>query len=244
MVTARKGYRTWLMHIDKLGPLGTFSLGDSMEIRLGEISLFYVKQGVGKPLILLHGNGESHQTFSHAMDELSQTYTVYAVDSRNHGQSTMTDQFHYDVMANDIVDFVEKLQLNEVTMVGFSDGGILCLLIAAKQPAWLKKIIVMGANLYPNGVKPNINRITLVDYERSKNPYLKMMLDEPMITNEMLHRITAETVVCAGSNDVIMKGHTKKIANHIKNSKLIILEGETHESYVVRGPHLVNIITK
>lgn len=102
----------------------------------------------------------------------------------------------------------------------------------------------MGANLYPNGVKPNVNKQTLIDYERSKNPYLKMMLEEPMITNKMLHRITAETVVVAGSNDVILKRHTQKIANHIKNAKLLILDGETHESYVVRGPHLIHIIKK
>ena len=142
MVTTRKGYRTWLMHIDKLGPFGTFSLGESMIIQVDEVSLFYVKQGNGKPLILLHGNGENHQTFAHVMDELSLLYTVYAVDSRNHGQSTMTDQFHYDVMANDMERFIEKLGLDEVTLVGFSDGGILCLLMAVKQPQWLKKIIL------------------------------------------------------------------------------------------------------
>ncbi len=215
-----------------------------MRIQVGDVTLFYVKKGEGKPLILLHGNGESHETFHHVIDELSSIYTVYAIDSRNHGQSSMTDQFHYDLMANDIERMIEKLGLDEVTMVGFSDGGILCLLMAAKQPQWLKKIIVMGANLYPQGVKPSVNRQTLIDYERSKNPYLLMMLEEPMITQRMLHQIVAETVVVAGSNDVIMKRHTEKIARHIKNSTLIIMEGHTHESYVIRGDHLLRLILK
>lgn len=215
-----------------------------MRIQVGDVTLFYVKKGEGKPLILLHGNGESHETFHHVIDELSSIYTVYAIDSRNHGQSSMTDQFHYDLMAYDIERMIEKLGLDEVTMVGFSDGGILCLLMAAKQPQWLKKIIVMGANLYPQGVKPSVNRQTLIDYERSKNPYLLMMLEEPMITQHMLHQIVAETVVVAGSNDVIMKRHTEKIARHINNSTLIIMEGHTHESYVIRGDHLLRLILK
>jgi pimeloyl-ACP methyl ester carboxylesterase len=215
-----------------------------MYIQLEEVTLFYEKRGMGEPLILLHGNGEDHRTFNHAILELSETFTVYAVDSRNHGQSTMTDQFHYHVMAHDIEQMIEKLELNHVTIAGFSDGGILCLLIAATNPVWLKKIIVMGANLYPKGVKPKVNDLTEIDYQRSKNPYLKMMLEEPMITNQMLHRIQVPVVVAAGSNDVIMKSHTKKIANHIKHSTLVILEGETHESYVVRGHHLIDLIMK
>lgn len=215
-----------------------------MFIKLKEVTLFYEKTGFGDPLVLLHGNGEDHQTFSHAIKDLSQIYTVYAVDSRNHGQSTITNEFHYETMASDIEEMIEKLELSNVTLVGFSDGGILCLLMASKQPQWLKKIIVMGANLYPSGVKPNVNFDTQKEYERSGNPFLKMMLEEPMITNKMLHQINVPTVVVAGSHDVIMKGHTKKIANHIKDSKLIILKDETHESYVVRGPHLVNIILK
>ncbi|MBS3991014.1 MAG: alpha/beta hydrolase [Erysipelothrix sp.] len=215
-----------------------------MFINLDDITLFYEKTGFGDPLVLLHGNGEDHQIFAHAIEELSQVYTVYAVDSRNHGQSTMTNEFHYETMALDIEQMIEKLNLNHVTLVGFSDGGILCLIIASKQPSWLKKIIAMGANLYPSGVKPNVNFDTRKDYERTGNPYLKMMLEEPMITNKMLHKINVPTLVVAGSDDVIMKGHTKKIANHIKDSELIILDGETHESYVVRGHHLVDIILK
>jgi pimeloyl-ACP methyl ester carboxylesterase len=213
-------------------------------IQLKDVTLFYEKLGSGNPLILLHGNGEDHRTFAHAMEALSRMFTVYAVDSRNHGQSTMTDQFHYSTMASDIEDMIEQLGLNQVTIAGFSDGGIIGLLIAVKKPIWLKKLIVMGANLYPKGVKPNVNYLTEIDYQKTKNPYLKMMLEEPMITNQMLHEIHVPVVVAAGSNDVIMKGHTKKIAHHIKQSTLIILEGETHESYVVRGHHLIDLILK
>jgi pimeloyl-ACP methyl ester carboxylesterase len=215
-----------------------------MFINLKEVTLFYEKTGFGDPLVLLHGNGEDHMIFAHAIEELSQVYTVYAVDSRNHGQSTMTNEYHYEAMALDIEQMIEKLNLSNVTLVGFSDGGILCLIMASKQPSWLKKIIVMGANLYPSGVKPNMNFDIKKEYERTGNLNLKMMLEEPMITDKMLHRINVPTVVVAGSNDIIMKGHTKKIANHIKDSKLIILNNETHESYVLRGHHLVDIILK
>lgn len=213
-----------------------------MFFNLGDISLFYLKKGSGNPLVLLHGNGEDHHTFDHAIDTLSAHYTVYAIDSRNHGQSTMTDQFHYQTMADDIKKFIKILALEHVTLVGFSDGGIIGLLLAIDQPIWLDRLIIMGANLYPKGVKPKVNDETEIAYQKTGNPYLKMMLEEPMITSKMLHQIDVPTTVVAGSNDVIMRRHTEKIARHIRHSKLLILEGETHESYVVRGNHLVHII--
>jgi pimeloyl-ACP methyl ester carboxylesterase len=71
-------------------------------------------------------------------------YTVYAIDSRNHGQSTMTNEFHYDTMALDIEQMIEKLKLSNVTLVGFSDGGILCLIMASKQPKLVKENYCLG----------------------------------------------------------------------------------------------------
>ena len=51
------------------------------------IDLFYEKAGEGRPLLLVHGNGEDHTIFDEAAAELAGSFTCYAVDSRCHGQS-------------------------------------------------------------------------------------------------------------------------------------------------------------
>ena len=69
-----------------------------------------------------------------------------------------------------------------------------------------------------------------------------MMLEEPNISKEMLNRIEIPTVVLAGERDVIKEKHTRLIANSIKNSKLQILKGEDHGSYIIHSEKVAEII--
>ena len=47
-----------------------------------EFQLYYTEQGQGTPFVLLHGNGESSDYFSHQIEHFSKTYRVIAVDTR------------------------------------------------------------------------------------------------------------------------------------------------------------------
>lgn len=85
--------------------------------------LYYEKSGAGRPLILLHGNGEMHKIFDKAIPILAENFTVYAIDSRGHGQSQPVLEYHYADMAEDIKCFIEALELKNPMLYGFSDGG-------------------------------------------------------------------------------------------------------------------------
>ena len=69
-----------------------------------------------------------------------------------------------------------------------------------------------------------------------------MMLDEPHISDEELSRINCETTVIAGEKDLIRKEHTEHIANAIKGSRMMILPGEGHGSYIVKTTKIADII--
>ena len=81
-----------------------------MYIHLNRQILYYEKSGKGAPLLLLHGNGEDHTIFDKLVPLLEQSYTVYAIDSRGHGESNPTDDFHYDGMADDIAKLISSAQ--------------------------------------------------------------------------------------------------------------------------------------
>ena len=95
-----------------------------MFIHVNGVRLFYEKQGTGKPLILLHGNEEDHRIFDEAIELLKKHYTVYAVDSRGHGQSDKVLEYHYLDMAKDIQEMIEQLELKDISLMGSSDGAI------------------------------------------------------------------------------------------------------------------------
>ncbi len=71
-----------------------------------------------------------------------------------------------------------------------------------------------------------------------------MMIYEPNITLEELKNIDIPTVVLAGEKDIVKFEHTKLIADNIKNSKMEIILGENHGSYIINSEKIYDIIKK
>ena len=148
-----------------------------MIARVNGIDLFYEKSGSGRPVVMVHGNGEDHRIFDEASALLSKKYTCYCVDSRGHGQSSPVKRLHYDDMAQDMVLFLEALSLEDVVFYGFGDGGITGLLAAGKSSR-ITTLIVSGANLTPEGVKFPLRLLILAICLFKKDPKLELMLKE------------------------------------------------------------------
>lgn len=205
------------------------------------IQLYYEVVGSGSPLVMVHGNGEDHTIFNEAVDILKDRFTVYTVDSRDHGQSTKVSELHYSDMADDLLVFLNDLDLRDVTFYGFSDGGIIGLLLAQKTDR-LSRLIVSGANLTPDGVKSSLRLFIKIMYFFTKDSKLKMMLNEPHITTESLSAISVPTTVIAGEKDLIRRKETDAIAAAIPGSKLRIIKGEGHGSYIVHKTRIAELI--
>ena len=213
-----------------------------MFISVNGTNLYYEVHGNGTPIILVHGNSESHKIYDVLTEELKSNHQVYAVDSRNHGKSDKTNTISYDLMAEDFIQFIEKLNIENPILYGFSDGGIIGLLIAIKRPGLLSKLIISGANLNPDGISKSMTTIIKLGYFFSRSKNLKMMLNEPNISADDLEKIKIPTLILAGERDVIKEEHTKQIASSIANSTLIIVPNETHSSYIIHSKKLYDII--
>ena len=112
-------------------------------IQVNEIEIFYTIKGDGPPLLFLHGNGEDHHTFDILIEKLSIHHRCYAVDSRNHGQSQQTNEFHYQTMMEDTKELINALQLAPINVIGFSDGAIITMLLAIPYQSLVNKIILL-----------------------------------------------------------------------------------------------------
>lgn len=215
-----------------------------MFLKVNDIDLWYEVKGTGHPFILLHGNSVTHEIFDVLMEELSKKFTVYAIDSRDHGKSTKTNKLSYDMMTEDVAAFINKLNLEKPLLYGLSDGGNVGLLVASKYPDLLSGMIISGANTSPEGVNKIWYILFKIIYFIFRQDKHRMVLEEPHITQDDLRKINIPVLVLAGEErkEFVKEEDTKFIAENIPDSTLKILENESHISYVVHSPKLYKII--
>ena len=204
-----------------------------MEINVNNVKLSYIKEGEGKPLILMHGSGEDRHIFDEIINKLKKDFTVYAIDSRNHGESEKTDVFTYEAMSEDISEFIKKLKLDGAYGVGFSDGAILALMTGMKYQELIGKMALLGINLKPEDFKEPEYNYLLKEYNETKDPLFKMMLEQPNIELEKLKDVNIPTLVIAGENDVFYEKTFTDIVKVMPNAVLKIMGGHDHSSYVI-----------
>jgi len=197
------------------------------------IELFYKKTGQGTPLLLLHGNGETHHVFDKLAEKLEKEFTVYAVDSRNHGESQKTEAFSYEIMTEDIYSFIKKLNLGKVSIIGFSDGAIISLMLAMKDESVLEKIMLLGINLKPNDfTEENLSYLKNM-FEETKDPLIELMLKEPNIELKDVAGVTTPTLIVAGDSDLFKPEMFCDLKEAMGNAQLKIMEGHEHDTYLV-----------
>lgn len=215
-----------------------------MILKTSQVSLYYEKYGSGKPLIMLHGSGEDCTIFKKAITVLEKHFTVYAIDTRNHGKSSRVDELHYEDMAQDIYEFICLLKLEKPVVYGFSDGGIVALILALKHQELLERIIISGVNTRPDGLVAAQTAMYRFAYFFSRAKRIKVILTEPDISNDMLKTIHIPVDITGGDKDMIKQSHMKEIADHIPNSTLTIFKNELHGTYIVNSTKIADYILK
>lgn len=215
-----------------------------MNTLVNNINLHYEVYGKGKPIILLHGNQNTYKIFNKLIEKLRDSYKVYAIDSRCHGTSENSKKISYNLMRDDIICFIKKLKIKKPILYGFSDGGIIGLLIAIKEKHILKKLIISGPNLNPRGFKKYMLLFSKLSYLFTRNKLFKLMVKEPNISINELHEIEVPTILIAGEKDIVKEKHTKLIAQNIRNCKLEIIKKANHSNYVVYNYKLYEILKK
>ena len=213
-----------------------------MELNTGSVMLHCEQAGSGRPLILLHGNGESSGIFDRAIPRLAERFTVYAIDSRGHGQSSPVSEYHYADMAQDVADFIRLTGLEKPLVYGFSDGGILALLLAIRQPELIGGIITSGVNVRPDGLKRRWLWLMRLTNLLRPDPLVTLMLTEPDITDDELRTIRCPALITAGSRDMLRQSHMRHIAQTIPGGRYLLMEGETHGSYIVHSERIAQVI--
>ena len=211
------------------------------------IEHFYIENGQGSPIIMLHGNTGKARYFKHQIDVFAQKYHVYAIDTRGHGKTPRGEKpFTIRQFADDLLAFMNNHGIEKATLMGFSDGGNIAMRFAIAYPEKVDRLILNGANLNARGVK-NSTQIPielkyywykLLGIKKHDVEMLGLMVNDPNITLEELRSIHAKTLVIVGTNDIIKEKHSKLIASTLSNSEFAVVDGD--HFVALRNPEAFN----
>ena len=107
--------------------------------------MYYLDQGKGYSIILLHGGIGTTKMWERIIPELSKQYLVIAPDCRGHGKTdNPSGNLSYKLMADDIIGLIKTLNLEKPLIIGHSDGGQIAFELALNYPDFIKAIVVSG----------------------------------------------------------------------------------------------------
>ena len=109
------------------------------------VQLSYIRQGNGRPIVLVHGWSQCAEEFKYQIEPLSARYDVIALDQRSHGESQKVSYgLKISRLSKDLYEFLTELDLNDVTLLGHSMGSaVIWCYIDLFGPEHLSKIILV-----------------------------------------------------------------------------------------------------
>jgi pimeloyl-ACP methyl ester carboxylesterase len=135
--------------------------GEELFIKLSDgETVRVIKTGQGEPLVLMHTIRTQIEFFGEMIPFYAKNYTVYAVDLPGHGQSSINKKINYDelYLRKAIIDLINKLGLENITLVGESIGATLSLTVAASIPEKIKQVIAINTYDYEKRYADGIRR--------------------------------------------------------------------------------------
>ena len=233
-------------------------------LQIGDLKTWYEDQGAGEPLVLLHGGLSTNDTWASQMPDFANRFRVIAPERRGHGHTPDVEgPLSYDAMAVDTIAFLTELIGGPAHLVGWSDGGIVGLLVAMARPDLVDKLVVIGTNYDLSGLVAEATQwfasmtadgddlaMLRTAYEAASPDgaehwpvvvakFKEMVATQPTISVEQLGRITASTLVLVGDDDIATLDHTVSLFRAIPNSELAVVPGTSH-FVLMEKPELMN----
>jgi pimeloyl-ACP methyl ester carboxylesterase len=202
----------------------------------------------GSTVLLLHGGLSSSESLLDTIGPtLEANHRVVAFDRRGHGYTADTlAPFHYQDMAAETIGVIETVIGRPTHLVGYSDGGIVSLVVALERPDLVEQLILIGTNFhhegnYPLEIDPDSDVLaSLVEAYAARTPdgaehfgemagkFMAMAATEPTLTIDDLARISAPTLVMSGDDDPVKLSHTVELYEALPDARLAVVPGTSH----------------
>jgi pimeloyl-ACP methyl ester carboxylesterase len=213
--------------------------------------IYYAVRGSGPTLVFLHGGGDSGEhSFVRQLDVFSEHHHIVAPDQVGQGRTPeVPGPLSYTAMMEDTAELLSLLKLQHADIVGFSDGGILALMLAVRHPELVGRLVISGVNIAPEGLQPeNLEqlRATVIPKPKTIDEKLAhLWLTSPTeeeLNLGLLAKITQPVLMISGDRDAITLEHTLEIFHALPDAELCVLPGTDHATFSGRSEWLNPII--
>ncbi len=235
-------------------------------VDVGDIKIYYTTFGVGEPVFLLHGGMADYTSWFFQIKELAKHFQIVAPDTRAHGRTTDSDKpLSYELLASDISQLMEKLDIKKASFIGWSDGGCTALVLGLKYPDLVNKLVLIETHYNISNFHPEIfEQFSNVDpnnlpkeYKFIKRAYEKVAPDpenwlnliekemdlaqrEPSFTLDQLKNIESPSLIIFGGEEQLYPLEAmQEMSNAMPNARLEVIPGGTH-IVLMEKPKLVN----
>ncbi|HEX3460926.1 MAG TPA: alpha/beta hydrolase [Acidimicrobiales bacterium] len=236
---------------------------DHRRVEADGVTMYVDAVGEGEPLVLLHGGMASNLGWLAQIDDFSARFRVIAPERPGHGHAPDIDgPYRYEAMAEATAALLVALALPPAHLVGWSDGGIIALLMAIHHPETVAKVVVFGANSASTGYVPGgTDTLTeapadgelvagfraLYDPVSPDGPdhfpvvweKVRALWSEPFDFTPELASIEAPTLVMVADDDLVTIEHATEMYRTLPRGELAVLPGVSHAAPLER-PSLFN----
>jgi pimeloyl-ACP methyl ester carboxylesterase len=213
---------------------------------IDEANIYYEETGViDQPvLLLLHGGLGSIEDFNPIIPRIEKDFHIIGVDSRGQGKSTLgIKKLSYEVVQDDIEQLLKSIRVQELSIIGFSDGGIVAYRLATYSNLKINKLVTISSRWHKNNVTETREFLSVTpkswrnkfpetvatyeklnpeaDFEKLCTAVVDMWLNEDSYPNENVKNISANTLIVRGDKDhLIKRSFAFEVAQLIKDSNL------------------------
>jgi pimeloyl-ACP methyl ester carboxylesterase len=180
------------------------------------------------------------------LDVFSEHHHIVAPDQVGQGRTPdVPGPLTYTGMMEDTAALLETLKLRHVDAIGFSDGGILALMLAVRHPDLVRRLLISGVNISPEGLTADgVEGLRAAQTQTPKTIDEKLAhlwLTSPTTSElslELLSKISQPVLLISGDRDAITLEHTLQIFHALPNAELCVLPGTDHGTFSGRSEWL------
>jgi len=237
-------------------------------IRAYDLDIGYDVVGAGPPLVMLHGAGTSGaKTFEVQIPPLATAFRLYLPDARGHGRTRwdVADGFQAAWLVDDVLAFVDALDLATFHLAGYSMGAVTALGFAVRAPERLRTLVTIGVTTEREPRTSVARRVMdparvlreepawALDLAQTHDPvqgrdaWQRLLpaiaadvASQPLLTPADLRAITGPTLVACGDHDPLVPvGQAWDVARHLRDGRLFVAPDSGHDVLHER-PELAN----
>ena len=197
------------------------------DVQAGTVRLAYRAWGRpgAPPVVLLHSLGDESSDWDEVAAALADSCRLYAVDLRGHGKSDWPGEYAAELLADDVVAFLDALGLAEVTLIGHSLGGVVSYLLASRYQHRVTRLVLEDpAPPWPRPPRAPARPEAPLSFDWAVTTMTAQANDPPVSWRDGLAGITAPTLIVAGGPDShINQDRLRDMAGLIPRCELITI---------------------